>query len=161
MAESDSLRYLPLEIGNQIFGIRMNDVIAVRRLAAPDHTTQVEAAPAAETAANAEGASSDLPVIDLRHLLWKEKTTGKNKPVIIVSSGNKAAALLVDSAMPIRSADEENSQPYPKLARFENCFFDRVVREQEGLVLLFDVPLLLNKLGAASPTLIAEGEYGS
>ncbi len=159
MADSDLLRYLPLEVGGQVFGIRMADVIAVRRLDAPAHTKQVDAGAEATSEPEAQ-VDGNLPVIDLRHLLWREKTTGRNRPVIVISSGAKAAALLADSVMPIRTADVESSQPYPKLAHFENCFFDRVVRDQEGLVLLFDVPLLLDRLGAASPTLIAEGEYG-
>lgn len=159
MPESDSLSYLPLEIGNQIFGIRMSSVLEVRRLTAPDNTKQMKSEPAAATALIETEASDELTIIDLRYLLWKEKTTGRNKPVVIISLGDKTAALLIDSVMPIRSADGESSQPYPNLARFENCFFDTVVRDQEGLVLLFDVPRLLDRLGAASPALVTGGAY--
>ncbi|MBN1121069.1 MAG: chemotaxis protein CheW [Anaerolineae bacterium] len=151
MPDSVTLRYLPFEAGRQVFGIRMSDVVAVRRLTStPTHTKQVDGETPEE---------NSLPVIDLCHLLWGEKATGQNQPVIIISAGNATAALLVDSVMPIRTADDNYNYPYPKLARFENCFFDRVVNEQEGLVLLFDVVRLLDRLGAASPTLLSEGVY--
>jgi chemotaxis signal transduction protein len=152
MSSGESLRYLPLVVSGQDFGIPLSDVITVRRVA--DSRVREIALGGAT-----QGAPASVPVFDLRRLVGETSQAGPVAYAVVVSAPPGWCVLLADSVRPIRTAEADRQFPLPRLAQGRVRLFQSVVRESDGLILLLDANRLVEALGQVSPERVAGSAY--
>lgn len=149
------LRYLPIELSGQVFGIPMSDVVAIERAHRDSPSTE------STSSEDGEQVGSGAPIVDMRYLFLGESPPDHGRYVVILSAPIGSCAVLVDAVQPTCTAHASVRRVLPSLLASAGCPFGSVVLEHDGPVLIIDTSRLMERMRQVAPELIMERTYAA
>ncbi|NMB08984.1 MAG: chemotaxis protein CheW [Tissierellia bacterium] len=134
-------KYVIFKLGQEYYGLSINNVISIEK---PSQTTRVPNAPDyVKGVINLRG--EVIPVIDLRKKLGMEtKDIDRNSRIIVVSSNEIYAGLIVDTSSEVLEIDKENIDKPPTDENDEFIdYINGIGKTDNRLIILLDLIKIL------------------
>lgn len=150
------IRYLPVEINGEVFGILLDHVAYVgsfQELRVPDGQGTGESV-------SVDPNGSVIPVVDIARLFWGEAQKAGNPFSVIVSPYGQMCALLVDRVRPLQTAGPASQFPIPAILRLGLLFYC-VVETDSGLVPIINTETLARQAGLSTPEYTQEAAHAA
>ncbi len=146
-----SLQYLPVDVGGQLFAIPLKDVMAVQQRGHAKN--EILSMPLINT-----GPAQGVHPIDLSKLFWNIETPDMQGAIVVISTAAGMCGLLVGNVHPASVARAEQRQSLPFSLEHQRNVFAEVVIGPELPILILDCRYLVEMIAQVAPEYVVSVE---
>ena len=133
-------QYVIFELGGQDYAIDIALVSEITEIRAITKMPKSEAY--IEGILNLRG--SVIPVVNLKKLLNIESSNQGNKQILVSSTNDNFAGLMIDSAKDVKNFNEDEIEPIANIVQTQKNSYRGVINVDGSLVLILDVENIVN-----------------